>query len=75
MIDVITLFFCRYAQLAIVGVLLLFVRDDSSVLAHDLSRGFLKQNIIIFLVHLMLLFIIMPLSIPFSLKRIFQKWF
>lgn len=75
MIELAFSFFCWYAQLAILGVLLLFFRDDSLVLVDELTRGFKKYNVLIFLIHLMLLFTIMPLSIPFSLRRIFKKWF
>lgn len=75
MIDLAVAFFCYYAQLAILGVILLFFRDDSLILVVELTRGFKKYNVIIFLIHLSLLFAIMPLSIPFSLRRIFRKWF
>lgn len=52
---------------------MLILRDDRKLIFEDLKKGF-NQVWYILILHAFLISLIMPLTIPFSLGRILNKW-
>lgn len=63
-----------YWFLVMFGIILVALRDDRLVIYNDFKRGINKGFALAFL-HIVLLILIMPITIPFSIGRIIKKWF
>lgn len=63
-----------YILLAVFGVFLLLFRDDKNWILKDIQMGYLKKPKIA-MFHTLILFLLMPFSIPFSFYHIIKKWF
>jgi hypothetical protein len=62
-----------YFALAIVGLFLIFFRDDRKNIFQTIFIGY-KKDPFIALIHTIGIFLLLPLSIPFSLGNILNKW-
>ena len=69
---ILTLIYC-YVYLILIGLFMLILRDDRKLIFDDLKKGF-NQVWYILILHAFLISLIMPLTIPFSLGRILNKW-
>jgi|TARA_R110000744_G_scaffold232318_1_gene350370 hypothetical protein len=69
---ILTLIYC-YVYLILIGLFMLILRDDRKLIFEDLKKGF-NQVWYILILHAFLISLIMPLTIPFSLGRILNKW-
>lgn len=68
-----TLLFKWWAILSFVGFLMLFLRDDRKIIVNDLKAGF-SYGRYVGVFHFLMLFMLLPLSIPFSLGNILNRW-
>jgi hypothetical protein len=66
-------FIYSYFALMCIGFLMLTLRDDRKVIFSDLKKGF-NQVWYTSILHGFLIVLILPLTIPFSLGRILNRW-
>jgi len=75
--EVISNVFLLWAIVYLIGLILISIRKDKKIIINDINRfiyvkgffGFLISTILVLLVY----FILVPMSIPFSIKNIFNN--
>jgi hypothetical protein len=75
--EVISNVFLLWAIIYLIGLILISIRKDKKIIINDINRfiyvkgffGFLISTILVLLVY----FILVPMSIPFSIRNIFNN--
>jgi|LakMenEpi12Oct12_1017442.scaffolds.fasta_scaffold00019_2 hypothetical protein len=75
--EVISNVFLLWAIVYLIGLILISIRKDKKIIINDINRfiyvkgffGFLTSTILVLLVY----FILVPMSIPFSIRNIFNN--
>jgi hypothetical protein len=75
--NLISNFFIFWIIAYLIGLSLIFIRKDFSLILKDVNRFLYLKNVLGFLISLILLtlayFILIPISIPFSIKNIINQ--
>lgn len=59
---------------ALISFVLLFLRDDKREIMRDLKRGY-RKTWLVAMGHTLVIIAILPLTLPFTLGRILNRWF
>ncbi len=69
----IAIFFTYYTYLSFIGFLLLMCRKDRQIIYEDLIGIALRNSLVMSAINLILLYLVMPITIPFSILNIIKK--
>lgn len=66
----ITMFFFIWNVLLLLSIALMFLRKDWKEMFEDIFYQLLSPNVLIFIVMIFVIYVFLPLTIPYSIKNI-----
>ena len=66
----ITMFFFIWNVLLLLSIALMFLRKDWREMVEDIFFQLLSPNVLIFIVMIFVIYVFLPLTIPYSIKNI-----
>ena len=74
MIESLKYFWYWYKVLCVVALILLIFRDDLASIRYEIKQSFILNKTLA-VMHVIITLLVLPITIPFSLSNILNKWF